>query len=98
MFLLASEHVGPLLWPTFPRKFRPLIQCRLNCVSNAPELLEQAQNVPPDSFCWLEFKVNKVFTIGPLKMEFLSRDPDVVEIHEAFGESDLNEILGESGE
>ena len=32
-----------------------------------------------------------MFTIGPLKMEFLSRQPDVVQIHDSFTESEMNE-------
>ena len=35
-------------------------------------------------FCWLEFKAHKIFTVGPLKVEFLSRNPDIVQIYDAF--------------
>ena len=40
-------------------------------------------------FCWHEFRVNKHFTICPLKMEFLSRNPDVVQVHEAFSHAEV---------
>ena len=40
-------------------------------------------------FCWLEFKINNHFTIGPLKFEFLARNPDVVQVHNAIDNADL---------
>ena len=36
--------------------------------------------------------MNKIFTIGPLRMEFLSRNPDVVQIHNAFNNADVSEL------
>ena len=45
-------------------------------------------------FCWHEFKVNKVFTIGALRMEFLSRHPDIVQVHDAFSNTELGEASG----
>ena len=32
-----------------------------------------------------------MFTIGPLKMEFLSRNPDIVQVHNAFSETEVAE-------
>ena len=43
-------------------------------------------------FCWHEFKANKFFAIGPLKMEFLSRNPDVVQVHHVFSDGEVEEI------
>ena len=45
-------------------------------------------------FCWREFKINKFFTIRPARMEFLSRSPDIVLIHNALSST---EIVGVSG-
>ena len=41
--------------------------------------------------------MNKMFTIGPLNMEFLSRNPDIVHIHDAFRADDLNKLIVGAG-
>ena len=35
--------------------------------------------------------------MGPLKMEFLTRNPDVVQIYDAFSESEIEEIIVDAG-
>ena len=35
--------------------------------------------------------MNKMYAIGPLKLEFISRNPDIVQIHDAFTEAELKE-------
>ncbi|CAG7815688.1 unnamed protein product [Allacma fusca] len=50
-------------------------------------------------FCWNEFQIHPIFMIGPMKMEFLSRNPDVIQIYELFNdnkwfESTLNKPNG----
>ena len=39
-----------------------------------------------------------MFAIGPLKMEFLSRNPDIVQIYDAFSDKQIDEIITELGE
>ena len=41
--------------------------------------------------------MNKIFTVGPLKMEFLSRNPDVVQIHQAFTEANVRKAMTDIG-
>ncbi|CAG7833470.1 unnamed protein product [Allacma fusca] len=48
-------------------------------------------------FCWYEFKIHPSFTIGPMKMEFLARNPDVVQIYDAIKDKDINTIKLEVG-
>ena len=62
-------------------------------------LLFSQQNTEASShlFCWLEFKIHNVFSIGPLKMEFLSRNPDVVQIYGAFSEKEISDLVLEAG-
>ena len=60
-------------------------------------LCQQTPEASSHLFCWLEFKANQVFAIGPLKMEFLSRNPDVVQIHDAFSEKQMNETMLTAG-
>ena len=42
-------------------------------------------------FCWYEFKAHKVLAIRPLKIEFLSRNPDIVQIYDAFHNVKISE-------
>ena len=44
-------------------------------------------------FCWLEANIHKFYTIGPLKMEFLSRSPDVIQIYGAVTEKETEKII-----
>ena len=69
--------------------------------SISPKLFNlQKPEISSHLFCWHEFKVNKIFTIGPLKMEFLSRNPDVVQAHDVLSHAEVMEmrtsILGTS--
>ncbi|CAG7730131.1 unnamed protein product [Allacma fusca] len=43
-------------------------------------------------FCWLEFKLHPGLTIGPLKMEFLARNPDIVQAYEILQDKQLETI------
>ena len=54
---------------------------------------EQMPEATPHLFCWLEFKANKFLTVGPLKMEFLSRNPDIVQIYNAFSDKEIRESI-----
>ncbi|CAG7728374.1 unnamed protein product, partial [Allacma fusca] len=48
-------------------------------------------------FCWYEFKIHASFAIGPIKMEFLTRNPDVVQMYEVLQESITDTIKLETG-
>ena len=47
-------------------------------------LFLQKPEVSKHLFCWLESEADSFLKIAPLKIEFLSRNPDVVQIHQAF--------------
>ncbi|CAG7633068.1 unnamed protein product, partial [Allacma fusca] len=40
----------------------------------------QSERAKSRLFCWYEYKRHPGLTIGPRKMEFLTRDPDVVQV------------------
>ncbi|CAG7732016.1 unnamed protein product, partial [Allacma fusca] len=46
-------------------------------------------------FCWYEFKIHPMFEIGPKKMEFLSRDPDILQVYDILNGKDMEMILSE---
>ena len=43
-------------------------------------------------FCWREFKSHPVYSIGPLNIEFLSRDPDIIRVYDFLGDQMLEEL------
>ncbi|CAG7728742.1 unnamed protein product [Allacma fusca] len=47
-------------------------------------------------FCWLEFKLHPGLTIGPLKMEFLARNPDVVQVYDILEDKHMDTIISEA--
>ena len=72
------------------------VQCYANLETECKFV--QTPEASSHLFCWLEFKVSRIWTLGPLKMEFLSRNPDVVQIHQAFAGSDVTGIMTEIGD
>ncbi|CAG7730130.1 unnamed protein product [Allacma fusca] len=47
-------------------------------------------------FCWNEFKIHPSFRIGPIKMEFWARNPDIVQIYEILHESEIETIISDT--
>ncbi|CAG7720789.1 unnamed protein product, partial [Allacma fusca] len=47
-------------------------------------------------FCWLEFKLHPGLTIGPLRMEFLARNPDIVQAYEILQDKQLETIISDA--
>ncbi|CAG7785311.1 unnamed protein product [Allacma fusca] len=47
-------------------------------------------------FCWQEFKIHPSFLIGPMKMEFLSQNPDIIQMYGVLGEEEMESIKSES--
>ena len=43
-------------------------------------------------FCWREFKSHPVYSIGPLNIEFLSRNPDIIRVYDFLGDQMLEEL------
>ena len=43
-------------------------------------------------FCWLEYKINLYYLIGPVKMELLSRDPDILQVYNVLGEDAMEDV------
>ncbi|CAG7819254.1 unnamed protein product [Allacma fusca] len=56
----------------------------------------QPVNNESELFCWYELKTHLSLTIGPMKMEFLSRDPDVVQIYEVLHDKEMQPILDDT--
>ncbi|CAG7838078.1 unnamed protein product [Allacma fusca] len=53
----------------------------------------QTEEEKSQLFCWYEFKAHPRFQIGPVKMEFLNRDPDMVQIYEILSEKETLDLI-----
>ncbi|CAG7833030.1 unnamed protein product, partial [Allacma fusca] len=53
----------------------------------------QTEKEKSQLFCWYEFKMHLSLTVGPMRLEFLSRDPDVVQIYEVLHEWEIQTML-----
>ncbi|CAG7785312.1 unnamed protein product [Allacma fusca] len=47
-------------------------------------------------FCWNEFKIHPSYVIGPVKMEFLSQHPDIIQMYDILSEEEMGSIISES--
>ncbi|CAG7728741.1 unnamed protein product [Allacma fusca] len=47
-------------------------------------------------FCWLEFKLHPGLTIGPLKLEFLARNPDVLQVYDILEDKQLEALISDA--
>ncbi|CAG7674968.1 unnamed protein product, partial [Allacma fusca] len=65
---------------------------KLNYVGLCSGQNYQTEDEKSNLICWLEFKLHPGLAIGPIKMQLLARNPDIVQIYEFIGDKETRKL------
>lgn len=80
--VLVETHTGQKSW-TFNE---------INFAKLCSEGSFQSEAEKAKLFCWYETKAHPTWLVGPLKMELLATEPDVIQVYDVIGDRKINRI------